>query len=171
MRSFAVRPLWKVAGVALAFGLAGPTGCRAQTNHYHPQTHAGLFPTPHRPPEGSVRMQQLRSMKTWTLAMTFYLMDTGDVYLEMKRAPAVKALLRRYVSKRDTALFTSGLYQPNSFLSHKSTAIVSDPARTVVFYEAKPDADGTRVVGFVDGHCGLILNQEWPRLKELSHLK
>lgn len=172
MRSFAVRPLWKVAAIALAFGVAAPVTSQMQPDHYYPQPHTGLFPTPHRPPENSVRMQQLRNMKTWTLAMIQHLQDVNNVYPEMKRAPAVKAILWHYVVANKGGLdpVTHTLYQPNPFLSHRSDTAINDPARTVMFYEAKPDADGTRAVGFVDGHCALILNQEWPRLKKLSHL-
>lgn len=172
MCAFAVCPLWKVAALALAFGVAAPVASQIQPDHYYPQPHAGLFPTPHRPPEGSVRMRQLRNMKTWTLAMMQHLQDVNNIYPEMKRAPAVKAILWRYVVANKGGLdpVTHTLYLPNPSLSHKPFASVSDPARTVLFYEAQPGAGGTRAVGFVDGHCGLILNQEWPRLKKLSHL-
>lgn len=173
MCAFAVRPLWRVAGLVFAISIATPLASQAQTYPYYPQPHAGLFPTPHRPPDGSVRQQQLRNMKTWTLAMMQHLQDVHNVYPEMKRASAVKAVLWPYITanKGGLDLVTHHIYLPNSSLSHKPFASVSDPGRTVLFYEARPNADGTRAVGFMDGHCGLILDQEWPRLKELSHFQ
>ena len=172
MRAYVVRSFWKVVGLALAFGLTAPVAAQTQPDYYYPKPHTGLFPTPHRPPENSVRNRQLRNMKTWTLAMIQHLQDVSNVYPEMKSAPAVKAILWPSIVANKGGLdpVTHRLYLPNPYLSHKSFAAVSDPARTVLFYEAQPNADGTRAVGFVDGHCALILNQEWPRLKKLSHL-
>jgi hypothetical protein len=158
--------------VMLALGVAG--AAHGQSHGYHPaKSHfAPPFPTPIRAAEGSVRSRQLTSLKIWLLSTIEYLQDKNNVYPDMSSAGAAKKALWPYVSgnKGGVDPVTKLWYQPNPYLSHKSSAVVSDPSKMVLFYEARPNADGTRAVGFADGHCALILVREWPRLKRMSHM-
>lgn len=159
-------------GVALSLCLAAAVsgqspGYRVPQRHYPPP-----FPTLIRPAEGSTRLPQMNNLKAWNLAMLQYLQDKNNFFPDMHSAAQVKKTLWRYVTadKGGVDPVTKRLYQPNPSLSHKSYTAISDPSRMILFYEAVPSADGTRAVGFVDGHCALILEREWPRVKRMSHI-
>jgi hypothetical protein len=44
------------------------------------------------------------------------------------------------------------------------------PFETVVLYEARPAADGTRGLMFSDGHAKRVTEAEWPELKRISKI-
>lgn len=166
-----MKPRLTAAAVTLMLCLAGAASGQSR-GWVRPPNFPPPFPTQIRAAEGSVRERQLNNLKAWNVAMIQYLQDKTNHYPDMGSAATVKKTLWRYVisDKGSVDPVTKRLYQPNPYLSRKSAAAISDPSKMVMFYEAKPNSDGTRAVGFADGHCALILVREWPRLKRASHI-
>ncbi|MBV9470601.1 MAG: hypothetical protein JOZ57_15285 [Abitibacteriaceae bacterium] len=84
----------------------------------------------------------------------------------------MKKALEPYI--RNTGIFTQpGTQEPyraNLMLSEQLQENFQNAAGIVIFYEAKPAADGTRGVLFLDGHVGRIKETDWPRLKKISKI-
>lgn len=111
------------------------------------------------------------NLKELGAALKNYIEDNDDTLPPMKDAATAKAALKPY---SNDAIFTQpgtkAAYLPNSVLSGKKLAHITNPAAMVAFYEANPGPDDRRALLFLDGHVKRIKEAEWPQVKRASKI-
>ena len=129
-------------------------------------THQQIF-------ERTVSQNSLSNLKNLALAVQMFLADNDDVMPDMTDTEAVLAELEDYVKNHDVFLHpdTGQPYGVNSALSKKRLVEFEDISSIAVFYEAAAAVDGTRGVGFLDGHAARVNRAQWEEIKEISGIE
>jgi hypothetical protein len=122
--------------------------------------------------EPDVNAASLDRLRQLGEAISRYLQDHDEQMPPLKDVATMRKALLPYV-KDGSVLVHPGThepYRPNPALSRVSLASIAVPFKTVLLYEARPAADGTRGVLFSDGHASRVPEAEWPQLKRGSKL-
>jgi prepilin-type processing-associated H-X9-DG protein len=106
-------------------------------------------------------------------ALTAYEWDHDEQLPPLWDAATAKKALLPYVRGGSALVHpqTGEPYQPNPTLSRQSLASTAEPWKMAVFWEARPGADGTRGVVFVDGHVRRVPEAEWPEIRRASKIR
>lgn len=112
--------------------------------------------------------------KQMSLALMMYAGDYDDDIPYVQSTKAAFEVIYPYMKNKDItkSLNPDGAkFLLNMALAGVNMATIESPAETVMFYEDKPWADGTRVVSFTDGHVKRLSAEEWERYKPTLSLK
>ena len=114
-------------------------------------------------------LSRLRQVAT---AILMFVQDNQGKYPPMQDAAALKKAILPYLGNEETLRnpATQEPYQPNPVLAGRKETEVKSPTQMAVVWEAAPAADGTRGVGFADGHASRIAEKDWPAVKAKSVL-
>lgn len=108
------------------------------------------------------------SLSTLAFALQGYANEHNGVLPNLDSPAAAREALESFVG--DPSAFvhpmTSEPYQPNPSLSGKTLADIANPSATIAFYEATPDADGTRNVSYLDGAVDRIAATDWASVQQ-----
>lgn len=111
------------------------------------------------------------SLKQLALAVAMYATD-WDALPPLDDPEAAKQALAEYVP--DESVFTDPRtgqpYATNAAMSGVRPSDLENAARTVIFYQAEPGADGKRGVAFADGHAERVSAEEWEQLRQESRI-
>lgn len=112
----------------------------------------------------------LSNLKNVALAAQMFMADYDDKIPPVDTAEAFRKALEEYVASDDVFQDpdTGELYAVNASLQGKSLSAIQDPAVLVLVYQPTPRDDGTRGVGFLDGHVKRVSDEEWQKLKAES---
>ncbi|MFB3881517.1 MAG: hypothetical protein ACE149_09645 [Armatimonadota bacterium] len=115
----------------------------------------------------------LSNLKNVALAAQMFMADYDDKIPPVETAEAFRKALEEYVPSNDVFQDpdTGELYSVNASLQGRSLAQIEDPAATVLVYQQTPRADGSRDVGFLDGHVKRVSDEEWQKLKAGSGIE
>jgi len=124
------------------------------------------------PAESDPNQVSVDHLKQIGLALTQYTQDYDEALPPMKTAAQADDALYPYLKNRSLLEHpaTHELYQVNTSLSHRNMASFQNLSTMVVYFEARPDADGLRAVLFLDGHVERIEEAKWRQLKAASHI-
>lgn len=105
-------------------------------------------------------------------ALLYYTSENDGTLPEMDDAAAVETSLTDWVSDPSVFLHpgTAEPYQPNSSLSGKKLAEITNPEQVAAFYQVTADGDGMRWVVFLDGSVKQISEGDWSNVREVSGL-
>ncbi|MFM7323059.1 MAG: DUF1559 domain-containing protein [Armatimonadota bacterium] len=108
----------------------------------------------------------LSNLKQVGLGMMMYVQDYDEVFPPMRSEPEVRKRLMPYI--KNDATFRNPIdekpYVYNPALSGVSLTRIHAPSDLAVVWEADPAPDGTRGVGFADGHAKRVSAAEWARI-------
>jgi hypothetical protein len=112
----------------------------------------------------------LSNLKNVALAAQMFMADYDDKIPPVDTAEAFRKALEEYVASDDVFQDpdTGESYAVNASLQGKSLSAIQDPAVIVLVYQPTPRDDGTRGVGFLDGHVKRVSDEEWQKLKAES---
>ncbi|HOF89593.1 MAG TPA: hypothetical protein PLZ36_16045 [Armatimonadota bacterium] len=116
--------------------------------------------------------ESVSRLRQVAIAIQMFVQDNQGKYPPMQDAAALKKAILPYLGNEETLLnpATRDPYQPNPVLAGRKEAEVKNPTLMAVIWEAAPAADGTRGVGFADGHVSRIAEKDWPAVKAKSVL-
>jgi hypothetical protein len=121
------------------------------------------------PPEQAVRTKSMNNLKQLGMAMMMYMNDYDGVAPYAQQTKSCLYVLLPYVKSSD--IFSppraESRYLVNTKLGGVNERDVLEPARVPLFWEEMPYDDGSRVVGFYDGHVAVIPADEWPGIQEM----
>lgn len=113
-------------------------------------------------------------MKQVCLASIMYMSDNDDILPYAQSTTQVKMVTYPYLKNIrawDSFNPKGGEFRFNISAGGVNAAEVEFPAETVLFYESQAWPDGTRVVGFFDGHVKSVDAELWKRLQPTLKLK
>lgn len=119
------------------------------------------------------RAAALSNVKQIDLGLIMYGGDNDDYLPFVQSTAEIKKDIAPYL-KSDSlwdTLNPKSRFLFNMCLSGVSFTAIPDPAATPMIYESAPGADGTRVVGFVDGHAKRVSEAEWQGMAKYLKLK
>jgi hypothetical protein len=117
--------------------------------------------------------RSLSNLKNLALALQMWMADHEDVLPDLSSVDTIQETLDEYVKNRSvfTHPGTDQTYAVNSSLSGLHLPTVKDPSGVAVFYEQTTWSDGTRGVGFLDGHAKRVDAQKWQEIKRVSGIR
>jgi hypothetical protein len=105
-------------------------------------------------------------------ALTTYASTNSGMLPKTIDAATVESELNGYIV--DTAYFyhpvTQEAYQPNTSLSNKKLADITNSEEIVSFYEKTPAADGTIGIVYLNGVTTRVKAEEWTKIKQSSQI-
>lgn len=122
----------------------------------------------------ALQTQTLSNVKQMCLATIMYASDYDDVLPYVQSTAAVRFVTHPYIKSREifkTANPNGGEIRFNMAVAGVEMAAIPEPANTILFYESTPWPDGTRVVGYVDGHARKVPMADWERESASLKLK
>ncbi len=126
-------------------------------------------------PEGraELRRQSSGHLKQLVIAIMQNSQENNEIYPPMQNMYLLKKALLPYTKTEKVFRHpgSNAFYVPNASLSRKKLASFESPSTTASVYEAQPDADGFRNVGFVDGHVKAVRIDQWAKIKKDSGIK
>lgn len=117
----------------------------------------------------SLRTRAISNMKQVSLAALMYAGDWDDVLPRVQSSKAAHAAIQPYHKNTEivkTINPNGGQILFNMALSGVNLGIVERIAETPMFYDSKPWPDGTRIVGFAEGHVRAISKENWPQIEK-----
>ena len=110
----------------------------------------------------SAATMALSRVKQVAVGIMLYATDNDDRYPKADSTLAARAAVLPYL--KDGSLWPLGprdrvLY--NTALSGVSEVAIDQPSSTLLLWQETPDADGSRAVGFADGHGETVGADEW----------
>ena len=113
------------------------------------------------------------NLKQLTAAVASYAQDKDEVLPPMDSYATFKESLLPYVKGQDAFVnpLTKEPYELNSILTKHKLAHIKNKSEMAVIFESAPGADGTRGVGFLDGHVARVTETEWTLIKKQSKIK
>ena len=128
------------------------------------------------PTETSDKLKGISSdsnLRQVALAIAMYAQDYDSTLPPMKTYAKFKEAVMPYV--KNEAFFQNPISKEdfvlNDILSSHKLAHIINPTEFAAIYEANPAPDGTRVVGYVDGHIKRVDAAEWQLVKRRSKMK
>lgn len=121
------------------------------------------------------KAEALSSMKQLVLATIMYQTDYDDVCPYVQDTKSVFAVIMPYL--KNNSIYRSLNPSPgsrilyNMAISGVAGGDIPQPADTVLFYDSATWPDGTRIVGFMDGHARDLSPDEWQKAERTLHLK
>ena len=129
-------------------------------------TRASILAAPEAPvgPSPALKSQALSNAKQVALAVLQYSMDYDDVYPLADSTPRAQKIVLPYL--KDGRLWTSpqpegGRLVYNTALSGLASTSLDRIAETPLIWDEKPWPDGSRIVGFADGHVKVARPEDW----------
>lgn len=109
----------------------------------------------------------MANVRQLAAAVIMYIQDHKSLLPALDDADKLKADLLPYAGNEKIFLKPADAepYQGNPMLAGKNTADYKTPAEIVMLFEVTPDADGKRVVAFLDGHVDVVDEHGWSALK------
>ena len=107
----------------------------------------------------------LSNMKQVALSAMLYCSDYDDVFPYANSTSQAQSQLLPYLKNK--SLFSSpngGRILYNTSLSGVSAVSIPSPAEVVLFYEEQTWPDGTRAVGYCDGHAKMVDQATWAKI-------
>ncbi len=116
---------------------------------------------------GPAEQQSVANMRQLACTVLMYLQDHQLLLPALDDADKMKADLLPYAGNEKIFLQPSGgePYQGNPALAGKNAGEYKNPAEVVMLFEVTPDADGKRVLAFLDGHVDVVDEHGWAALK------
>jgi prepilin-type processing-associated H-X9-DG protein len=105
------------------------------------------------------------------LGAIMYSQDYDEKYPPMTSEATFKKAVYPYL-RSDSAFLdpvTNTPFELNPWLSRRSLSQIDSPATMVAIY-SDPHPDGSRVVGFADGHVKVLNGDDWAEAKAASHM-
>jgi hypothetical protein len=132
-------------------------------------------PTP--PPSDSSDAKKaatISNAKQMALGMLMYISDYDNDFPYVQSTKGAYELLDPYIKNRE--VFKSqnpdgAKFILNMAIAGANLASVQVPTETILFYEDKQWADGTRVVAFTDGSAKAVTSEEWAKIGNTLALK
>lgn len=118
------------------------------------------------------RMESRNNLERITLTIIDYEHKHNLYFPKMATAADLKALFDEEWQKILIQPGTNEPYLPNPNLSGKAQKVIKTRMElTVMVYEASPDVDGVRLVGYCDGHVAEVPEKDWPAEKKKSGIQ
>ncbi|MBS1705724.1 MAG: hypothetical protein JST40_07600 [Armatimonadetes bacterium] len=118
--------------------------------------------------EAAKKTATLSNMKQVCLATIMYAGDNDDLYPGVQSTASARAVLLPYVKNKE--VFQSqnpakSEFRFNCALASVNAEIIEYPAETILWYETTPWEDGSRIIGYTDGHAKSVGSSEWEDLE------
>jgi len=122
---------------------------------------------------GPAEQQSVANMRQLATAVIMYLQDHKMLLPALDDPDKLKANLFPYVGNAKIFLQPTGgePYQGNPMLAGKNAGEYKNPAEVIILFEVTPNADGKRVVAFLDGHVDVVDELGWNALKAKMNTK
>ena len=124
-----------------------------------------IFPV--KPTPDPVELTSLNQLRQIATAVQMFVQDNKGKYPTFKNSAECGKLLLPYLGKSEllTDPQSNLPYQFNLTISGRKEQEIDTPISTVVVFEPKSAPDGTRGVGFADGHVRRFPETRWERVK------
>lgn len=115
----------------------------------------------------ATKTQALSNVKQISIALIVYASDYDDVFPYVQSTGGAIKATEPYSKTVKTWWSPSGSrFLFNSALAGVSQVTLEDPSKTVLVYTETPWPDGSREVGYADGHAKRVQANEWEKLKQ-----
>ncbi len=115
---------------------------------------------------GPAEQASAANMRQLATAVIMYLQDHNMQLPALDDAEKLKKDLLPYVGNEKIFLTPAGeSFQGNPMLAGKHAGDYKNSSEVILLFEVTPDADGKRVVAFLDGHLDVVDENGWATLK------
>ena len=128
----------------------------------------------HGPRLAAQRTSALSNAKQIVVGIIMLLFDSDDRFPYVESTGALQRLLKPYLKNEslwNTLNPAGSRFLFNMALAGVKETSVPDLANTVMLYDSAAWPDGSRIVGFADGHAKRVDERTWSRLKKTLSLK